>query len=144
MRIGRVVGTVTLNRNHAAMRGARYRLVVPLSLSNLRGESPAEAAGRVEAQPLGQPAQHNFALTAGVEPPLVIIGWQELEGAGEQAQGVVATAYIDSVGGGAHTATPLVPRRIACSTMAISSAPLLPPGAAISPHARATLPVMLV
>ncbi|HEX5104511.1 MAG TPA: EutN/CcmL family microcompartment protein [Pirellulaceae bacterium] len=38
MRIAKVVGTVTLNRCHPSFVGARLRLVVPLSLAELRGE----------------------------------------------------------------------------------------------------------
>ena len=38
MRIAKVVGTVTLNRCHPSYIGARLRLVVPLSLAELRGE----------------------------------------------------------------------------------------------------------
>jgi microcompartment protein CcmK/EutM len=40
MRIARVVGTVTLNRCHPSFCGARLRLVVPLSLAELRGAEP--------------------------------------------------------------------------------------------------------
>jgi microcompartment protein CcmK/EutM len=43
MRIAKVVGTVTLNRCHASFHGARLRLVVPLSLAELRGEEPPRA-----------------------------------------------------------------------------------------------------
>lgn len=43
MRIAKVVGTVTLNRCHASFNGARLRLVVPLSLAELRGEEPPRA-----------------------------------------------------------------------------------------------------
>ncbi|HZL88244.1 MAG TPA: EutN/CcmL family microcompartment protein, partial [Pirellulaceae bacterium] len=39
MRIAKVVGTVTLNRCHPSFVGARLRLVVPLSLSDLRGQT---------------------------------------------------------------------------------------------------------
>ncbi len=44
MRIGEVIGTVTLNRQHPALHGARFKLVVPLSLTDLcdRGREPAE------------------------------------------------------------------------------------------------------
>jgi ethanolamine utilization protein EutN len=44
MRIGKVIGTVTLSRWHPSMVGARYKLVVPLSLADLtgRGGPPAE------------------------------------------------------------------------------------------------------
>jgi microcompartment protein CcmK/EutM len=40
MRIAKVVGTVTLNRCHPSFQGARLRLVVPLSLAELRGQQP--------------------------------------------------------------------------------------------------------
>jgi len=40
MRIAKVVGTVTLNRCHPSFTGARLRLVVPLSLAELRGQPP--------------------------------------------------------------------------------------------------------
>ena len=44
MRIGEVIGTVTLNRRHPALHGARFKLVVPLSLADLcaAGAGPAE------------------------------------------------------------------------------------------------------
>lgn len=44
MRIGEVIGTVTLNRSHPSLVGARFKLTVPLSLDDLtgRGEQPAE------------------------------------------------------------------------------------------------------
>ena len=35
MRIGKVIGTVTLSRSHPSLAGASYRMVVPLSLDNL-------------------------------------------------------------------------------------------------------------
>jgi microcompartment protein CcmK/EutM len=43
MRIGEVIGTVTLNRWHPSLTGARFKLVVPLSLANLTGESNQRA-----------------------------------------------------------------------------------------------------
>jgi ethanolamine utilization protein EutN len=43
MRIAKVVGTVTLNRCHPSYLGARLRLVVPLSLVELRGEQEPTA-----------------------------------------------------------------------------------------------------
>ena len=43
MRIGKVIGTVTLNRWHPSLAGARFKLVVPLSLDNLTGASTVEA-----------------------------------------------------------------------------------------------------
>jgi microcompartment protein CcmK/EutM len=40
MRIAKVIGTVTLSRCHPSFNGARLRLVVPLSLAELKGEAP--------------------------------------------------------------------------------------------------------
>ncbi len=44
MRIGEIIGTVTLNRWHPSLAGGRFKLVVPLSLADLTGEGrkPAE------------------------------------------------------------------------------------------------------
>jgi len=43
MRIAKVVGTVTLNRCHPSITGARLRMVVPLSLAELKGEQQPQA-----------------------------------------------------------------------------------------------------
>jgi microcompartment protein CcmK/EutM len=43
MRIAKVVGTVTLNRCHPSFVGAGLRLVVPLSLAEMRGERQPQA-----------------------------------------------------------------------------------------------------
>jgi ethanolamine utilization protein EutN len=37
MRIARVLGTVTLNRGHASLKGGRLKLATPLSWANLAG-----------------------------------------------------------------------------------------------------------
>ena len=39
MRIGEVIGTVTLNRRHPSLGGATFKLVVPLSWDDLAGRS---------------------------------------------------------------------------------------------------------
>jgi ethanolamine utilization protein EutN len=39
MRIAKIVGTVTLNREHSTLRGGTLKLAVPLSLANLSGQS---------------------------------------------------------------------------------------------------------
>jgi ethanolamine utilization protein EutN len=57
MRIGKVIGTVTLNCAHPSMAGASYRVVVPLSLENLAGSKPADAEPLVVYDDLG--AGHN-------------------------------------------------------------------------------------
>ncbi len=43
MRIGKVIGNLTLSRWNPTMTGASYRLVVPLSLDNLTGQTAADA-----------------------------------------------------------------------------------------------------
>ena len=43
MRIAKVVGTVTLNRCHPSFNGARLRLIVPLSLAELKGDELPQA-----------------------------------------------------------------------------------------------------
>jgi ethanolamine utilization protein EutN len=40
MRIAKIVGTVTLNRCHPSFNGASLRLIVPLSLAELKGQQP--------------------------------------------------------------------------------------------------------
>ncbi|QDT62910.1 EutN/CcmL family microcompartment protein [Calycomorphotria hydatis] len=44
MKIGQVIGSVTLSTEHAAIRGGRWRLVVPLTAEGIAGD----AAGRGE------------------------------------------------------------------------------------------------
>ena len=67
MRIGKVIGTVTLNRWHESLRGARYRVAVPLSLANLRGESAADAEGIVVYDDLGAGDGSLIAISEGAE-----------------------------------------------------------------------------
>ena len=58
MRIGDVIGTVTLNRCHPSLVGARFKLVAPLSWDNLRplrraagGDCRIRRIGRGRGQP---------------------------------------------------------------------------------------------
>lgn len=53
MRVGKVIGTVTLNRAHPTMLGARFKIVVPLSLEMLLGHRPADAEELVVYDELG-------------------------------------------------------------------------------------------
>ena len=53
MRIGEVIGTVTLNRSHPSLIGGRFRLAVPLSLENLRDEPAPRAEAIVIYDELG-------------------------------------------------------------------------------------------
>ena len=67
MRIGKVMGTVTLSRWHESMRGASYRMVVPLSLDNLRGESQPQAEEFVVYDELGAGVGSLIAISEGGE-----------------------------------------------------------------------------
>ena len=67
MRIGKVIGTVTLNQCHDSMCGARYRIVVPLSLANLRDESHPDAEGVVVYDELGAGVGSLVAFSEGGE-----------------------------------------------------------------------------
>jgi ethanolamine utilization protein EutN len=62
-----VIGTVTLNRWHESLRGGRYRVAVPLSLENLRGESQPDAEGLVVYDELGAGEGSLIALSEGAE-----------------------------------------------------------------------------
>jgi ethanolamine utilization protein EutN len=67
MRIAKVIGTVTLNRQHPTMTGARYKLVVPLSLDNLTGRSDAMAEEIVVYDELGAGLGNLIAVSEGRE-----------------------------------------------------------------------------
>jgi ethanolamine utilization protein EutN len=67
MRIGKVIGTVTLNRQHPSMTGARFKLVVPLSLDNLTGRSDAMAEEIVVYDELGAGQGNLIAVSEGRE-----------------------------------------------------------------------------
>ncbi|MGQ9504312.1 MAG: EutN/CcmL family microcompartment protein [Thermogutta sp.] len=53
MRVGKVIGTVTLNRAHPSLRGARFKIVVPLSLEMLLNTRPADTEELVVYDELG-------------------------------------------------------------------------------------------
>lgn len=53
MRVGKVIGTVTLNRAHPSVRGARFKIVVPLSLDMLLNAHPMDAEELVVYDELG-------------------------------------------------------------------------------------------
>ena len=67
MRIGKVIGTVTLNRSHPSMLGARYKIVVPLSLDNLTGRSEKPAEEFVVYDELGAGIGSMIAISEGRE-----------------------------------------------------------------------------
>lgn len=67
MRIAKVVGTVTLNNRHESFQGARLRLVQPLSLAELRGESEPAADEIVAWDELGAGLGNLVAISEGAE-----------------------------------------------------------------------------
>ena len=67
MRIGNVIGTVTLNRSHPSLAGARYVIAVPLSLANLQGDEPATADDLVVYDDLGATTGSRIAFSEGGE-----------------------------------------------------------------------------
>ena len=67
MRIGEVIGTVTLGRAHPSLAGATLRLAVPLALAELTGgEAPAGEA-LVVYDELGAGIGSRIALSEGRE-----------------------------------------------------------------------------
>jgi ethanolamine utilization protein EutN len=62
-----VIGTVTLNRGHPSLMGARYKLVVPLSLDDLTGKSEPAAGEIAVYDDLGAGIGHLIAISEGAE-----------------------------------------------------------------------------
>lgn len=67
MRIAKVVGTVTLNRAHPSLAGGRFKLVVPLSLTDLSGEGREAAEEFVVFDELGAGIGSRIAVSEGRE-----------------------------------------------------------------------------
>jgi ethanolamine utilization protein EutN len=67
MRIAKVVGTVTLNRCHPSFVGARLRLVAPLSLSDLHGQTQPSADEMVAWDDNGAGVGSLIAISEGAE-----------------------------------------------------------------------------
>ena len=67
MRIGEVIGTVTLNRSHPSLEGLRLRIVVPLSLANLVGTAKPAADDLVVVDVLGAGVGSRIAFSEGPE-----------------------------------------------------------------------------
>ncbi len=67
MRIGTVIGTVTLCRSHPSLRAASYRLAVPLSLANLRDNFDELAEEFVVYDELGAGLGSQIAISEGAE-----------------------------------------------------------------------------
>ena len=67
MRIAKVVGTVTMNGQHPTMHGARLRLIVPLSLAELRDGVAPQADEIVAWDELGAGLGSLVAISEGAE-----------------------------------------------------------------------------
>jgi microcompartment protein CcmK/EutM len=67
MRIGRVIGTVTLNRWHPSLSGGRFKLVVPLSLADLAGQESEPAEELTAYDDLGADVGCQVAFSEGRE-----------------------------------------------------------------------------
>lgn len=67
MRIGEVIGTVTLNRSHPSLQGARFKLVIPLSLADLAGKGARSAEEFAVYDELGAGIGSQIAISEGRE-----------------------------------------------------------------------------
>ena len=67
MRIGKVIGNLTLSRSHPSLAGASYRMVVPLSLDNLVDGTLPIAEPLVVYDELGTGNNDVIAFTEGGE-----------------------------------------------------------------------------
>ncbi len=67
MRIGKIIGKVTLSRAHPSMVGASYRLATPLAFADLRGEGTHEAEPFVVYDDLGAADGSLIAISEGGE-----------------------------------------------------------------------------
>jgi microcompartment protein CcmK/EutM len=67
VRIGEVIGTVTLNRSHPSLVGGALRLVVPLSLANLQGDIRQRAEAIVVYDDMGCGLGHQIGFSEGTE-----------------------------------------------------------------------------
>jgi ethanolamine utilization protein EutN len=108
MRIGDIIGTVTLNRSHPNLTGGRFKLVVPLSLADLtgRGGLPAEeltiydeigagvgcrvafTEGREAAQPFHPEVKPIDAYCAAILDTVSIVSQEEKEKGEERREKV--------------------------------------------------------
>ncbi len=67
MRIGKVIGTVTLNARHPSLNGASFKLAVPQSWDNVMGRSDAWQEEVVVFDELGAGVGSTIAMSEGRE-----------------------------------------------------------------------------
>jgi microcompartment protein CcmK/EutM len=67
MRIGEIIGTVTLNRAHPSLSGGAYRLAIPLTLAELSSASEPAGEELVVYDDLGAGVGSRIAISEGGE-----------------------------------------------------------------------------
>jgi len=67
MRIGEIIGTVTLNRAHPSLGGGVYRLAIPLTLAELSNEGEPAGEELVVYDDLGAGVGSRIAISEGGE-----------------------------------------------------------------------------
>jgi microcompartment protein CcmK/EutM len=67
MRIGEVIGTVTLGRAHKSLGGAALRLAIPLALADLAGDATPAGEALVVYDELGAGVGSRIAISEGGE-----------------------------------------------------------------------------
>ncbi|HEV7222037.1 MAG TPA: EutN/CcmL family microcompartment protein [Pirellulales bacterium] len=67
MRIGKVIGTVTLNRSHPSLLGATYKLAAPMTLDELAKDLEPAAEALVVYDELGAGLGSLIAISEGGE-----------------------------------------------------------------------------
>ncbi len=67
MRIGEVIGTVTLSRVHPTLAGAAFRLTIPLTRSDLTSNEPPSGEELVVYDSLGAGVGSRIAFSEGGE-----------------------------------------------------------------------------
>jgi ethanolamine utilization protein EutN len=67
MRIGEVIGTVTLNRAHPSLDAASYRLAIPLTLDDLSGKTKPTGEALVVYDEFGAGLGSRIAISEGGE-----------------------------------------------------------------------------
>jgi ethanolamine utilization protein EutN len=67
VRVAEVIGTVTLSRCHPSFERASFRLVAPLSVADLLGQSEPMAEGLVAYDVLGAAEGSRIAISEGRE-----------------------------------------------------------------------------
>lgn len=67
MRIGEIIGAVTLSRQHPSLTGASWKLVVPLMASGIQGEESGRGEPFVVYDELGGGTGSMIAISEGAE-----------------------------------------------------------------------------